>query len=38
VIVHLERAGWLSVRRSVGTFPNSYALAVPSTIGGHANV
>jgi DNA-binding GntR family transcriptional regulator len=45
MIKHLEDAGWLSVKRSVGFFANSFELTTPneltaasSMIGGRANV
>ena len=44
MIKHLEDAGWLSVKRSVGFFANSFELTLPdepaaaaSVIGGRAN-
>ena len=45
MIKHLEDAGWLSVKRSVGFFANSFELTLPdepavatSMIGGRAHV
>jgi CRP-like cAMP-binding protein len=44
MIKHLEDAGWLSVKRSVGFFANSFELTLPTepaaapSIGGRAHV
>lgn len=44
MIKHLENAGWLGVRRSVGLVPNSFELRIPAepdavtSVGGRASV